>query len=372
MRYHALVAALCLTIPAQLLRAQGPPPARVYVDAATIETVDTYREVTGALRPAQRSLVACRETGVVETFDVFVGDTVESGATLATLVDDILSLQVEQAEAQVESDRGLVEERKNDLARAERDLARLTAMAERGSAKPVELDDARTDTAKFTAQLAQAEADLAANSAALDVAKRRLYNATIRAPFTGRVVAKHTEVGQWLPAGGDVVELLALRTLECWLNVPESAVTALAAHDAPVRVRIDALGRSVEAPVAAIVPDADPLSRLFPVRLMIDNPDAALSPGMSVTGLIPTGVAGQAMTIAGDAVRVDELGEFVFVDRGGTAAVVRVRTVYTIGDRAVIRDGALQEGDRLVVEGNERLFPGQPLTIMNDQPRGDG
>ena len=349
-------------------RAQGPPPAKVYIDTAREQTVDTYREVTGALRPARRSVVASREAGVVELLDLAEGDTVEAGDVLAVLDDDLLAFDVQRARAEVDRDHGVVDERTSDLENAQRDLARLEALSERGSARPVELDDARTAQARFTAQLAQAQADLAADSALLAAAGRRLANATIRAPFGGRIVSKSTEVGEWIPAGGPVLELIAIDTVECWLNVPETAVAPLAPGSAPVRVRIDALKRTLEAPVAAVIPDADPLSRLFPVRLVLDNPDGTLAPGMSVTGLVPTGVPGVALTIAGDAVRLDELGEYVFVDRGGTAGVARVQTLYTVGDRVVIRGGAVRPGDQVVVEGNERLFPGQPLDVLGERP----
>lgn len=346
--------------------AQGPPPAKVYVDAATEQTVDTYREVTGSLRPAKRSVVASREAGVVELLDLAEGDTVEAGDVLAVLDDDLLAFDVQRARAEVDRDQGLIHERTGDLENAQRDLARLESLRERGSATPVELDDARTTQARFTAQLAQAKADLAADSALLAAAERRLANATIRAPFGGRIVSKSTEVGEWIPVGGPVLELLAMDTVECWLNVPDTAVKELTPAGTSVRVRIDALERTIEARVAAVIPDADPLSRLFPVRLVLDNPDGTLAPGMSVTGLVPTGVPGVALTIAGDAVRFDELGEYVFVDRSGTAGVARVQTVYAVGDRVVIRPGALRPGDRVVVEGNERLFPGQPLIVLGE------
>ncbi len=366
MRYAFLTAALASLFALTTLAQPGPPPAKVYVDAARMMEVDAYRETTGALRAGRRAVVASREAGVVEVFDLNEGDSVQAGDVLALLDDDLLEFDAQRARAQVESDRGLVSEREAELENARRDLERLESLDARGSARPVELDDARTETARLQAQLQQAEADLAVDLAELARAERRLKDATILAPFDGRVVTTHTELGEWLDAGGDVAEVIAIGTLECWLDVPETSAAILATSAAPVSVRIDALGKEVSAPVGAIVPDADPLSRLFPVRLMIDNEDGALAPGMSVTGLVPTGVRGNELTVHRDAVRVDELGEYVFVDRGGTAVVARVQTRYTVGERAVIRQGSIRAGDRLVVEGNERLFPGQPLIIMGD------
>jgi len=361
------VALLTLLIPrATALGQGGPPPASVYVDSARVMRVNTFREATGSLRPERRSLVASREEGRVLRFDIREGDRVEAGDTLAKLDDDLLRHAAEVARADVARDRGVVEERQAELENARRDLTRLQSLAAKGSARPVELDDAETAVTRARAQLRQAEAQLAADEAELATAERRLRDATIEAPFAGRVVSTNTEVGQWLDSGETVAELVALDVIECWLDVPESGVDELRASSEPVKIRVKALEREYVAPVASVIPDADPLSRLFPVLVLIDNEDGALAPGMSVTGLTPTGVRGDVLTIHQDAVRVDDLGEYVYYDQAGTAAVARVRTLYTVGDRAVIRPGAIREGTRVVVEGNERMFPGQPLEVLGE------
>ncbi len=344
----------------------GPPPAQVYVDAARMMNVETRRETTGDLRAVRRAVVASREEGRVARFDLRAGDRVEAGDTLLKLDDELLRYEAERARAQIASDRGRIEERRAELENARLDLMRLESLEERGSARPVELDDARTETARIEAQLIQAEADLAMSEAEAARAERRLEDATITAPFDGRIVRTMTELGEWVSSGGGVAELVALDRLEVWLDVPERALDLVRSTEQTIGIRVAALGETIEAPVAAIVPDVDPLSRLFPVRIVLENGDERLAPGMSVTGLVPTGVRGDVLTIHSDAVRVDDLGEYVFYDRGGVAGVARVRTLYRVDDRAVIRPGEIEAGDAVVVEGNERLFPGQPITILGE------
>jgi RND family efflux transporter MFP subunit len=361
-----LTPVLMLAQPPAALAQGGPPPAQVYVDRARVMEVETRRETTGDLRPVRRAVVASREEGRVVEFDLREGQRVEEGDVLARLDDDLLRYEVDRARAQTTSDQGRIDERRAELENARRDLERLEDLSERGSARPVELDDARTETARIAAQLAQAEADLAVSRAELARAERRLRDATIRAPFGGRVVSTMTELGEWIDSGGSVAELITLDELEVWLDVPESALQLVRGSDVSLLIRVDALAIDLEAPVAAIIPDVDPLSRLFPVRVAIDNEDERLAPGMSVTGLTPTGVRGEVLTVHGDSVRVDDLGEYVYYDRGGVAGVARVRTLYRVGDRVVVRPGAIEPGDRVIVEGNERLFPGQPLTILGE------
>jgi len=370
MRNALLVSFLALASAFPVL-GQGQPPAQVFVDAATREVVDSFRETTGALRPVRRAVVASREEGVVVFLDVEEGDHVSKGDVLARVDSDLLQIDLDRVRAELENDRGLVSEREAELENARRDLERLESLDQRGSARPVELDDARTETARLAAQLKQAEAMLTVDEAELARAERRLSDATITAPFDGRVVTIATELGEWIDSGGDVAELIAIDTLECWLDVPETAIASVREASEPVRVRIDALGRTIEAPITSVIPDADPLSRLFPVCLTIDNSEGQLAPGMSVTGLTPTGVQGEALTIHRDSLRVDDLGEYVFVDRAGVANVVRVHTLNASGERVVIRPGDIRPGDRLVVEGNERITPGQPLTILGERVPAD-
>jgi membrane fusion protein (multidrug efflux system) len=132
-------------------------------------------------------------------------------------------------------------------------------------------------------------------------------------------------------------------------------------------VRVDAAGLEVESSLTGLVPDVDELSRLAPVWVRMDNRDGTIKPGMSVVGLVPTGRMAMRLTVHKDAILRDDAGEFVYFNAGGRAAPARIERLFAVGDRVAIRDGALPPGAELVVEGNERLFPGQPLNVTNGE-----
>ena len=116
-----------------------------------------------------------------------------------------------------------------------------------------------------------------------------------------------------------------------------------------------------------VIGDGDRLARTFPVRVRITNPDRDMKPGMSVTGSVPTGERTTALTISKDAVIRNDAGTIAYYDNGGVAAVRPVQLVFAVGDRYVIREtGGWSTESRVVVEGNERLYPSQPLNIVND------
>jgi len=263
-----LVAPLALTLSA--LGQGGPPPAQVYVDRAQMMEVETRRETTGDLRPVRRAVVASREEGRVAAFDLREGQRVEGGDVLARLDDDLLRYEVDRASAQVASDEGRIEERRAELENARRDLERLEDLSDRGSARPVELDDARTQTARIAAQLAQAEADLAVARAELARADRRLRDLTIRAPFDGRVVSTMTELGEWISSGGPVAELIAVDELEVWLPVSQTGLELIPAGDATTMGRVGPPGAGGAGPPPRAPPPMPPRC----------SPGSAASPSM--------------------------------------------------------------------------------------------
>jgi multidrug efflux pump subunit AcrA (membrane-fusion protein) len=85
---------------------------------------------------------------------------------------------------------------------------------------------------------------------------------------------------------------------------------------------------------------------------------------MSATGLVPMGQSAMTLLVPKDAVLKGETGSFVYFDGGGRAAVASVERLFAVGDLVAIRASMLEEGMSVVVDGNERLFPGQPLNVV--------
>ena len=371
----------------------GPPPARVVLDEARLEEIAQWREVTGDLRAAMQSVLAAQEEGLVVAMLREAGDGVRAGEVVARLDDTRAKIDVDGAEALVVQRRAEVEERRTEVDKALRDRRRIEESYQRAASSQQEFDDAATRSAAAEARLAQAQAELATAEADLARARKRLADMQIVSPFDGRVVQKRTEAGQWVQAGDPVVEIVALDWIDAWLDVPEEMTEGLSARGAKVRIRVGALrsragvegGETHEAEVTAVIPVADRLSRLVPVRVRLDNRPAQdenseappgswggrLTPGMSVVGLVPVAERRPTLTVHKDGVLRGETGAYVFFDGGGAAATAPVQVLFATedGQRVAVRSERLKQGMKVVVEGNERLYPGQPLAPM--PPGGD-
>ncbi len=360
---------------------QGPPPATVRVDAAREERLMAPRAVTGEVVTLRRSLIAAQVEGLVIELALNPGDAVEKGAVIARLDDGLARLSVAQAEADLESALGLIAQREAELFRAERDLERVRTLSERGSATASELDAAEANMLTGRALLAQARAEAQAEEAALGLARRELADKTIIAPFAGRVVQKQAEIGEWVTPGDTIVELVCMDELEARIDVPEHLIGYLSEELGTIPLRIPALGAEpdAEAAVISVIPQADTLSRMFRVRLSVANHAGLLKPGMSLTAFVPTGSFEPVLTVHKDALLRDDAGEFVYMavpfrSEGnpaitGQAVPARVDRLFAAGDRVAIRPGQVRAGSMLLVEGNERVFPTQPLVIQ-DAPEG--
>ena len=378
-----IVAAVAAARPAL---AQGPPPAPVRVDAVREEPVQDQRRVTGELRAVQRTLVATREGGIVIAMPAREGDRVKAGDVLCRLDGDRLTYLVAEANAAVELAEAQREERETLLVQAQTDYDALLDASQRSAANPKELADAASEVSAAKARLAQATVSIMVAKARAGLLQARLDDMVIKSPFDGVVVAVTPEVGAWVAEGDTIVDLVSTGSVEAWIDIPQENAAALVAlvnaagdkddgaRAGAVRARIDATGEMVELKSVRTVPVVDRASRTFPIVAVL--PDQGIfKPGMSLTAWVPTSQVQPRLTVARDAIMRGPTGTFVYVVRGGpegpgAAASASLDVLFEFGDRAAVSSRQLRPGDLVVVEGNERLYPGAPVMATNAVPEG--
>ncbi len=344
----------------------GPPPALVRVATAEMQQVQQKRLITGRIQAISQSNVAAAEPGRVLQAPPDPGTIVKAGQVLVRVDAELLKHQRQAAAAQVAEAEAQISRVKADLALATRMRARFASLVPTDAASKTEFDQAVRDEAATKAELILAEAMLAQRRADLAAIDEQLDRKTIKAPFDGTIITKSTEVGEWLNQGGVVATLIATHQVDAVLDVPEAMVRHLA-RDAEVSLDVAASGTTPKGKVYRVVPSANRTARTFPVWVRVDNAEGKLMPGMSVDAELPTGNMIEAITVPRDAVQVTNTGAQLYAARGGTAVPVPVNIQFATNGRFVIQ-APLQPGEQVVIEGNERLFPGQPLQIQSEQP----
>jgi len=349
----------------------GPPATPVRGGEVRAEAVVERRLVTGELRAVKRARLAAQEEGLVIAMPVREGQAVRAGELLAELDSRRLRLLIAEAEADTAFAEATIDERRESLGQAEREWERVRSAFEAGGATARERRDAEWAHRIAQARIAQAEAQRLMVAARLDRLREQLSDTRIVAPFDAVAVAKLTEIGQWVSFGDAVVEVVAAGRVEAWLSVPQRLLGASGSSGNGVLVEVGSSGTTLSAIEQRVIPDVDPRSRSFVLVATLEPNGAALAPGMSVVGWVPTGVEGVRLTVPKDAVVRNDAGAFVYRVSGGRGAPspafpAAVEVLFPIGDRYVIGAGTLLEGDVVVVEGNERLFPGTVVRVVDE------
>lgn len=329
---------------------QTPPAALIVTAAVETSKLPVPQTLVGSAEPRYRAAVAAEIDGLVQELPVRKGDQVAKGAVLVRLRTFRLELQIDEARAALGEARARIAKAEADLARARDLFAQRFISEEELQARQTERD------ALQQAQLRQ--------QATVKILEDRLGRMTVRAPFSGEVVRTTTEIGQWLAAGDQVLELADLSLIQVMVPVPEQLISRLE-RDTPAEVSFDALPSTPFAGrVSAIVPQADPASRTFPVQVSVANPKGAILAGMLARVSFQHQFPASQLLVPKDAyvVRPDGSGYVVRVI-DGAAQPVSVKVLAAVGNRFAVHplEGNLSVGDRIVIRGNERLRPGQPV-----------
>lgn len=396
---------LCaLTVVATPAWAQFGPAKVTVADVHSPDDVSAFRAFVGTIEGKRHSMVGSAVGGRVIEFCVNEGDRVQKDDPLAKLLTGNLDIQIRAARAEhelrkhelLELKNGSREEEKRQAENrmkaaeaamkfAKSRLSRTRELVGRNASTPNQLEDdaSASDVAIETYLAAKATYDLVMAGARpekilqaearVDSAKEEierlldlLAKHTIRAPFDGYVVAEHTEVGQWIEAGKIVAEVIEVDPIEIRVPVQEAYVSNLK-KGATARIEVEALpNQKFSGEVTAIVPKADEKSRSFPVRVELrntidDDGVPLLKPGMFARVWLPVNQKNQPLLVPKDALVLGGKQPIVYVVDETNKEKLIVKAVPAqvgIATQAWIEvRGDLKVGQKVVVEGNERLRP---------------
>jgi membrane fusion protein (multidrug efflux system) len=195
----------------------------------------------------------------------------------------------------------------------------------------------------------------------------------IRAPFAGTLGIRQVDIGQYLPAGTEIVTLQQLNPLFVDFYVPQQALAQIAVGQA-VSIGVDAYsGNIFPGTITAINSALDTATRTVQVRATIQNDQMLLRPGMFTTVNIQVGPPRQLITLPQAAIAYNSTGDTVYLVRHGkdakgqdqlTADQVFVTLGDTRGDQVAILSG-VSAGDQVVTAGQVKLQNGSIVLINN-------
>ena len=330
---------------------KGRPPAPVRVAAVVNQIVQKTIELVGTVEPWRRSIVAGEIAALVEKFPVEEGMAVKRGQMLAQLRTNALTIRLNAAMA---SHR----EAQTRYRQAKKDLERMNTLFAKELVTQQEFDGAVTQEAALGQRVTLLGAEM------LQV-RDQFRKSRVVAPFDGWVIKEFTEVGQWIQAGGPIVELVDLSRVQVEVPLPERYVGEIKVG-ASVTATFDGLrGFQVKGKVFSVLAQADRNSRTFPIKVELPNADLMIKSGLVSRVILQVGASYEALVIPKDALVLRGGSEFVFVMKDAIVSQVPVVAVNHVNHEVEI-NGQLEPGMMVVVEGNERLFPGQPVRVLEE------
>jgi membrane fusion protein (multidrug efflux system) len=330
-------------------KSKGPPPVPVRIALVEQKMVSEQVSLVGTTEAVATSTVAAEVSGVVEYFPVKEGDFVKKGDLLVRLRSNELKIRLKGAVAAREMIRARLE-------LAEKELNRYSRLKDADSIAARNYDEAFYNQRAFSQELLRSEADM-------ERLEYEIKQTQVVAPFSGFISTEHTQVGEWINVGGPVVELVDLGQIQASVDVPERYVVMIAPQG-EVKVRVKSISEGLRAGrVNAILPQGNPDSRTFPVKINIENQNFKIKSGMEVMVTFNLAAQKSALLVPKDAVVTAGNNRLVFIVNDGKAIPVPVKILgYYDGNVEVA--GKLAPGSKVVIRGNERLQPGQPVSVI--------
>ena len=327
------------------------------------ETVPIFANVVAR----RESAVASRVAGFVSRVPVSVGEQVEAGQVLAELEERPFAIARAAAQATMSVARHGREVAAIRTALAEQAFERLQSLGGSAALSRGLLEDADQELRLAQAALEEAEARIDSARAQAEGAEFDHESREVRAPFAGVVVEQRAQPGAYLREGEPVAMLLDMGSLELVAEVPAGILGGLRPGDDINGMRDS--GLPMRTRVRAVLPVEDIRTRTRPVRLSMvaEGDSSGLATGETVILAVPQGGRRRVLSVAKDALIREDNGWVVFLVENGMALRRTILVGAFVEDRVEVRSG-LSEGDLVVIRGNERLRPGQPVTVEKTGP----
>ena len=338
---------------------EGPGAGGTPISAASVieRQITETQEFSGRLEAVEHVEIRSRVGGFITAINFKPGSEVKKGDVLFVIDPRPFQAEVSRAEAGAASARAKAELAKLELGRSERLLAE-KAIPQR------EFDEKASS-------LKELDANVRAAQAQYDAAKLNLGYSQVHAPINGRVGKAEITVGNLIDGSAILTSVVSVERIYASFDGDEDTylrVGALSHQGAAVTVKVglaNETGFPHEGKLEFVDNQLDPKTGSVRMRATFANADHALVPGLFARVQLDGGNGGQELTrailINERAVGTDQNRKFVFVVGAGNTAEYRpVQLGQAVDGLRVVRAG-LKAGEKIVVNGLQRVRPGAPL-----------
>jgi multidrug efflux system membrane fusion protein len=333
----------------------APPAATVDVAEVVSRPVIDWQSYSGRLEAVDRVEIRPLVSGTLTAVHFKDGNLVKKGDVLFTIDPRPYAAEVARAQAQLAGAEARAAYTASDLARGQRLLAD-NAIARR------DFEEKQNTSREATANLLMARA-------ALQLAQLNLEHAQIIAPVSGRISRAEVTPGNVVAAAAasaPLTTLVSVSRMYASFDVDEQSFLkyvnpARASNGAQVPVFLGLAnedGYSRQGKVSSVDNRVDTSSGTVRVRAVFENADGILLPGLYARIRLGSGEASNALLIDEKAIGTDQDKRFVLVVDKTNRTVYREVRIGSNQDGLRVVSSGLKAGERIVVNGLQRVRPG--------------
>ncbi|MEZ0168443.1 efflux RND transporter periplasmic adaptor subunit [Microvirga sp. TS319] len=305
--------------------------------------------LAGTLRPIDQTTLKSDVAAKVSEVLVQEGQPVRKGDVLVRLDTTDLTSRLNERVANLES-------AKAQLALAEKNRSMKLSLQQKGYAAQASVDEVES-------VFRSGQANVRAMQAQVDLARKALDDAVVRAPMDGFVSERAVNPGDKVPVDGKLVVLIDLARLEIEAPVPTNEIARVAVGQKAL-FRVPGLeGREFEGRVERINPTTKAGSRSIPAYIRVENADMVLRGGMFASGDIVVREVGDVIAVPPEVLRGDQSHRYVLKLDGDRIARQPVEVSSDATATLVAVNSGLSEGDTVVSAPSILLEPGTPVRI---------
>ena len=353
----AAVAVLAISGCSRKTDQPAKPAVAVVAKEIARRTVRSELTLTGTIEPDRSARLAAQVDGEVIALEVREGAAVRSGQVLVKIDPSRLAAALEEARADHLAARAQLED-------GRRVLDRDRALFERQGISKERLERSETDVLRLDAAEARARARIAGLEA-------QLADTEVKAPFDGYILERSVEFGDVVKNGTPLLAV-ASRTLHALVPVSEIALGRLAeGHKVGLRSDADASAAGCIAYIRRIRLQIDAATRTADVEVVPEGKtcDVRWLPGMLARATFTLAERHDVLAVPAEAIAIRPDGSrTVFVVEGDIARQRKVTAGLEGGGWVELTEG-VQEGEKIVLQGFEKLKDGVPVTLSGKGPK---